>query len=85
MQARAAKPRLRLIHRNLVRLGIDPKQHLSLTDALIVPDGDFDRLAGNPGVDRYLRRANERVVGGDVRLLGEVHGGAECGHRDRQQ
>ena len=33
-----------------------------MPDALIVPDGDFDRLAGNPGVDGYLRRANERVV-----------------------
>ena len=84
LEARAAKPRLGLIDRNLVGLRIDSEQHLALPDALVVPDGDFDRLAGNPGVDGDLRRANERVVGRDVRLLGEVHGGAEYGHHDRQ-
>ena len=73
LEARAAEPRLGLIDRNLVGLRIDSEQDLALPDALIVLDGDFDRLAGNPGIDGHLRRANERVVGRDIRLLGEVH------------
>jgi hypothetical protein len=55
---------------------------LALPDALIVLDGDFDRLAGDPGVDGLLRRANEGVVGRDIRLLGEVLGGAERSQHD---
>ena len=72
LQTRAAEPRLGLIDGNLVWLRIDLEQELALPDALIVLDGDFDHLAGNPGVDRFLCRANEGIVCRDVRRLGDI-------------
>ena len=83
MKARAAKPRLRLINRNLVRFRIDTEQHLALPDLLVVVHGDFNRLAGNPGVDGNLRCANERVVSRNIRLLGQVLRNTERSQGDR--
>ena len=84
LEACAAEPRLRQIDRDLVRLRISSEQDLALSHVLIVTDGNLDRLTGNPGVNGYLRRANERIVGRDIRLLGEVIGGAEHSQHDRQ-
>jgi hypothetical protein len=69
LETRATEPRLGLIDRNLVRFGIDPEQQLALLDALIVLNGDFNHLAGNPRVDRHLRCADERVVRRDIGRL----------------
>src|SRR4051794_36950482 len=75
--------RVGLIDRNLVGLRIDPEQDLALPDPLIILDGDFNRLPGDPGVDGHLCRANEGVVGRHIRLGSKVHGGADDGHQDR--
>src|ERR1700722_7852776 len=72
LQAGAGLPRLRLIDGDLIGRRIDPEQELAFLDALIVYDGNFDDLAGNAGIDRFFRRADESVVRRDVRLLGQI-------------
>ena len=85
LETRAAEPRLGLIDGNLVWLRIDLEQELAPLDALIVLDGDFDHLAGNPGVDRLLRRADEGIVRRDVRLLREIVRRADGSQQDRKE
>ena len=88
LEARAAEPRLGLIDRNLVRLRIDLEQELAPLDALIVNHRNFDHLAGNPGVDRFLRCADEGIIRRDVRFLGEIvrrAGGNQYDRKEDQQ
>ena len=85
LETRAAELRLGLIDGNLVWLRIDLEQELPLPDALIVLDGDFDHLTGNPGVDRLLCRADEGIVRRDVRLLGEIVRRAASNQQDRNE
>jgi hypothetical protein len=61
-----------------IGLGIDPEQQLALPDALVVNDGDFNHLAGNPGIYGILG-----VIGRDIRFLREVRGGADDSQHDR--
>ena len=84
LEARAGKSRLGLIDGNLVRLRIDPEQELAPLNPLIVNDGDFDHLAGNPGVDQFLGCADESVVRRDIRLLGEMVHSADGNQYDRK-
>ena len=85
LETRAGEPRLGLIDGDLVRLRIDPEQQLAPLDALIVLDGDFHHLAGNPGVDRLLRCADEGIVGRNVRLLRQIVSRADGGQYDRKE
>lgn len=51
LQTRASELRLGLLDRDLVWLRIDLEQEITALDTLIILDGDFDDLTGNPGVD----------------------------------
>jgi hypothetical protein len=50
---------------------------LTFPDALIVLHSDFDHLSGNSSVQGLLWRANEGIVGPNIRFLGEVLGSAK--------
>ncbi|WP_461326857.1 hypothetical protein [Bradyrhizobium barranii] len=83
LEPRAAEPGLGLIDGDLVGLRVNSKQDLALPDALVVANGDLDRLAGHPRVDGDFRGAHERIVGRDVLFLRQIHEGAERGSRGR--
>ena len=72
LQTHAVEPCLGLLDGNPVWFRVDLEQELTLLDALIVHDGNFDHLAGNPGVDRFLCRVDKGIVCRDVRRLGDI-------------
>ena len=81
----AAEPRLRLFDGDLVWHRVDPKQELTLADALIVLDADFNDLAGNPSIDRFLCRANEGVVCPNKWLTDAIFGGSAKSQREGER
>ncbi|MNI64093.1 hypothetical protein D3C73_1195110 [compost metagenome] len=87
-QPRHAELRLGTFDGDLEGLRVDPEQHLALVDLLVVLDGDFHHLPGNPRVDRGLRHPGVGVIGRNIRLPRHVVGitqrREEDGHTDHQ-
>ncbi|MNQ77314.1 hypothetical protein D3C85_921760 [compost metagenome] len=83
-QSRDAQLRFGTIDRDLQWLGVDAKQHLALGDLLIVFNGDFYNLTGNPRVDRSLGHPGVGVISGDEGYAGNVVGVANGGEEGGQ-
>ena len=81
----AGEPRLGLINGNPVWFWINLEQELATLYLLIVLDRDFDRLAGNPGVDGLFRSTDEGIVRGNVRLLRQIVRSAEGSQHNREE
>ena len=85
LKARTVEPSPGLIDGNLVRLSIDLEQELAPPDALILRDGDFDHLTGDPGVDQFLCCTDEGIVRRNVRLLRQIVCRAEGSQYNREE